>query len=250
MERQQYADEGGATPGDRPSFIELQEAVTRSPGYRITALLGRIDRISYILQRNVADYLGLVARVQDPDDALALFDTRNPGPHDELLSEVERLLHNVLTGISTRVDQLRVVATERFDDTELKQAYDDEVKSVFATDTASAFLKKLRNYMAHYELPVGQSQQTFTRHSFSVTFTLRTAPLLRWKDWNATERRWMTGLGDDIMIVDLVQAYAKKAADFDNWLMREIAAKYREEIADLRRAEARYNQMHDRIFDF
>jgi hypothetical protein len=36
----------------------------------------------------------------------------------------------------------------------------------------SKFLKDLRNQMPHHQLPVAQSEQTFTSDSMSITFTL------------------------------------------------------------------------------
>jgi hypothetical protein len=64
-----------------------------------------VGRISYLFQGNVTQYKALVARMQDPAVSLPVLDARVPRVHDDPLTEAERLLHNVLTAMSTRVDQ-------------------------------------------------------------------------------------------------------------------------------------------------
>lgn len=100
----------------RPSLLEWQAKLTASKGYHAVTLMDRIKRIGYVFQGNVSQYLGLVARLQDPAFSLPIMDARNPDAHDDLLSEAERLLHNVLTAMSTRIDQQRVFVRKRLSD--------------------------------------------------------------------------------------------------------------------------------------
>lgn len=102
------ADEQPTVEGaDRLSLLEWQKQLQASLGYHAIALKARVKRIGYVFQGNVAQYQSFVAGLQDPAASLPIMDGRNPDAHDELLSEAERLLHNVLTAMSTRVDQQR-----------------------------------------------------------------------------------------------------------------------------------------------
>src|SRR5579883_2820628 len=92
-----------AEGSDRPSLLDWQRELMASKGYYATALMDRVQRIGYVLQGNVSQYLGLVAQLHNPAFSLPIMDMRNPAQHDRLLSEAERLLHNVLTAMSTRV---------------------------------------------------------------------------------------------------------------------------------------------------
>ena len=138
-----------------------------------------MKRMSYLLQGNVGQYRALVARLQDPAVSFPVLD--DPFSHADLLGEAERLLHNVLTAMSTRVDQQRRFMTAYFgDDPVLMQEYRNRVASDFTASAEAAFLKGLRNYIAHRQLPVAQSQEAYTAQSVQITFILTAAPLLEW----------------------------------------------------------------------
>lgn len=236
----------GAGP---PSLVDWQMRLNASPGYRAIALGDRVKRIGYVFQGNVAQYKSLVARLQYPEFSNPIFDIRNPEAHDELLSEAERLLHNVLTALSTRVDQQRRFMEKRFqDDQVLVDEYGGKIASLFKGDPHAEFLKGLRNYITHTQLPVAQSNQTFGHGSCEITFTLPGEPLLEWKGWNGAQRAWIAGQGGAVAIVDAVDIYARKAGEFDKWLFDRIALKYKTDIDAHLRECADFNREYDRVF--
>jgi hypothetical protein len=203
------------------------------PRYRLRALISAVERMSYLLQGNVRQYRALVARLQDPAVSFPVLD--DPVAHGDLLGEAERLLHNVLTAMSTRVDQQRRFMTSHFgDDPVLMQEYRDRVASDFTASAEAAFLKGLRNYIAHRQLPVAQSQEAYTARSVRISFILPAGPLLEWDGWNSSTRAWIAGRGSDVPIVEVVDAYARVAGEFDRWLADRIGVKYRPGIEALR----------------
>lgn len=211
---------------EEPSLLARQRQLQALPGYRAMALMSRVKRIAFIFQANVAQYVALVAKLQDPGFSSPIMDVRNPGAHDDLLSEAERLLHNVLTSMSTRIDQQRAFMEKYFsDDVELTREYRENVASAFIGDLPVTFLKDLRNHITHHQLPVAQSQQTITNQSISITFILPSAPLLEWK-WSSGVKEWIASCGEAVAIVDVVDRYAGKAADLDKWLFDRIGLKY------------------------
>jgi hypothetical protein len=204
------------------------------PRYRLMALVSAVKRMSYLLQGNVRQYRARVARLQDPAVSFPILD--DSVAHGDLLGEAERLLHNVLTAMSTRVDQQRRFMTAYFgDDPVLMHEYRDRIASDFTASAEAAFLKGLRNYIAHRQLPVAQSQEAYTARSVQITFILPAAPLLEWDGWNAGTRAWIAGRGGHVPIVDVVDTYARAADEFDRWLADRIGVKYRADIEALRR---------------
>ncbi|MFF7194122.1 hypothetical protein ACFZAM_10490 [Streptomyces sp. NPDC008079] len=144
-------DQPAHVPHIGPSFLERQRELQASLGYHGMALKDRIKRIGYVFQGNVTDYKALVASLQDPGVSLPIMDMRYPEAHDQLLSEAERLLHNVLTAMSTRVDQQRAFMRRYLaEDTVLTGEYRDRIGSSFSRDPGANFLKGLRNYIAHH----------------------------------------------------------------------------------------------------
>lgn len=234
---------------DRPSLLERQEQLQASPGYRAMALKDRVKHMGYVFQGNVAQYKSFVAGLQDPAISLPIMDVRNPDAHDQLLSEAERLLHNVLTAMSTRVDQQRVFMKKHFrNDAVLTKEYDDKVASAFIADPLATFLKGLRNYITHDELPVAQSKQTLGPQSFAITFTLPCSPMLRWDTWSRDMKAWIAGWGEAVAIVDVVDSYAHTAGGFDRWLFDRIGLKYAAEIDAFLREQEELSRDAERVF--
>lgn len=229
--------------------MEWATRLQQSDGYHGMALKDQVKRVGYVFQGNVAQYKSLVAELQNPEVALPITAWRNQDGHDQLLSEAERLLHNVLTAMSTRVDHLRAFMAERFaDDAELTGEYHTKVESEFLADPQAVFLKGLRNYIAHRSLPVARSKQTFGPQIFSVTFVLPCEPLLRWKGWNQGQRKSIADFGDAVPIVDVVDTYARKVGEFDRWLFDRIGLKYAVAISAFLCDQEGYTQEVDRRY--
>jgi hypothetical protein len=189
--------------------------------------------MSYLLQGNVSQYRMLLSRLQDPSFSFPLLD--DDVAHGRLLNEAERLLHNILTAASTRVDQQRRFMEVRFgDDPILTREYRERVATDFKATVDAEFLKRLRNYITHRQLPVAQSQESYGRQSFRVSFILPTEPLLEWDSWNGATRAWIVGHGKAVPIVDVVDTYARRAAEFDRWLVDRIVLKYQPYLDSIR----------------
>jgi hypothetical protein len=134
------------------------------------------------------------------------------------------------------------------DDPVLMKEYREKIVSSFAVSPEAAFLKGLRNYITHAQLPVAQSRHTFGHESFSVTFILPSKPLLTWDRWNSSVRAWIVGQGEAVAIVEVVDVYARLAGEFDKWLFDRIGLKYRTEIDTFLREQEEYTREYDRVF--
>ena len=105
-----------------------------------------VRRIGYVFQANAAQYKALVARMQDPSFAQPILDVSNPQAHDDLLSEAERLLHNILMALGTRIDQQRAFMRRHFsEDAILMGEYVARIRADFGGYAPGAFLRDLRS---------------------------------------------------------------------------------------------------------
>lgn len=233
----------------RPRLLVWQDEIVATPGYIARARMEYVKRIGYVFQGNVADYKALVARLQDPGVSLPIFATGNEGAHDLVLSEAERLLHNVLMALSTRIDQQRAFMNRNFsDDRELTAEYATRIRATFGSYPPADFIRDLRNYLTHHRLPVAQSSQSISTTTYTVTFILSRGPLLEWKKWKATAQAWLEAQTGDLAIVDLVDGYAKLAGDFDKWLYYRIQDRFAEEISAYDQEAQRFEQEWNRAF--
>ena len=200
---------------ERPPLLARQEELNASTGYQARALMDYVRRIGYVFQANVVQFHALVLRAQDPGFSLPILTSSNPKTHDDLLSEVERLLHNVLMALSTRIDQQRAFLRKHFgEDDALTSEYGEKVKADFGTYAAGMFLRDLRNYLTHYRLPVAESRQTFSTQSYSVTFVLVRSSLLDWQRWTPGAKLWLETEDDQVDIVPVIDRYARIAGAF------------------------------------
>jgi hypothetical protein len=221
---------------------ELQRQLQTSPGYRANALIATVNRYSYILQGNIAQYLSLVNAIQDPSYAIPLLAEQDLQRHDAMLSESERLLHNVVLALKTRIDLLRVFMDKYFaDDLVLANAYKAQIGDLFGTDSAR-FLEGLRNHMTHHLLPVSRSLFSISAAG-SMTFTviLDAQALLEW-EWSAPVRQWIEGQSSNVMIAEVVKEYGNLAKQFDDWLVKTIAEKYQQELSAFQTAIEEYRR--------
>jgi hypothetical protein len=232
-----------------PRLLVWQDELNASPGHRAIALMDYVRRIGYVFQANVAQYKALVARMQDPSFALPILDVSNPQAHDDLLSEAERLLHNILMALSTRIDQQRAFMRRHFsEDAILMGEYIAKIKADFDGYVPGVFLRDLRNYLTHHRLPVAQSRQTFSNQGFSVTFTLVRQQLQEWPGWKSDAEAWLTAQGEQIEIVPVVDGYARIAGAFDRWLYDRIGRKYAAEIRAYNEEAEAFNREWARVF--
>jgi len=134
------------------------------------------------------------------------------------------------------------------DDAVLREEYAKRIASAFADSPEAAFLKGLRNYITHRQLPVAQTRETIGPGSFSVTFILPSEPLLAWDSWNSRVRAWIVSRGEAVAIVDVVDVYARLAGEFDKWLFDRIGLKYATEIDTFLREQEEYAREVHRVF--
>jgi hypothetical protein len=118
----------------------------------------------------------------------------------------------------------------------------------FTPSPEAAFLKGLRNYIAHRQLPVAQSKQTFGPEVFEITFILPSKPLLDWDGWNSAVQTWIIGQGEAVPIVNVVTTYARITGEFDKWLHGQIGLKYKTEIEEFRHEQAKFAHAVGAVF--
>lgn len=74
--------------------------------------------------------------------------------------------------------------------------------------------------------------------------------LLTWKGWSRGARDWLEAQGDQIDIASLMDAYARIAGGFDEWLHDRIGRKYDAEIWQYEASATEFNAEWDRAFGF
>jgi len=230
-------------PSDHPFFVEAQE-IEAMPGRLAIAKIETVRRVNWILRGDIAQLANLVDRMTDPAFSLPIMDARQPERHDAFLNECERLLHNAVAAVHSRVDLLRTFVSRYVAESTpaLATDYQSRVDTDFVNDPAHAFLIGLRNYMLHERLPVAVGTWSFGNQGESYVYELSTGPLIAARDhFNAATREWMAGHGDTVDVVSVLRAYEQQVARFDQWFAERIEQHHRADIETFTEAVRAYN---------
>lgn len=117
----------------------------------------------------------------------------NTGAHDAarkaFFNEFDRLLHNVVAAIGTRIDHTRVVA-RHYEGSPFHHEFARRIGEV-AVLPAARFVKDLRNYMLHQSLPAPYSQVNLSSQQVTYQLLISVPALLRSSAWSATSRAYL-----------------------------------------------------------
>jgi hypothetical protein len=199
------------------------------PHASVDELVKRVDRlhiICYPVKRNYDELKKFFeAGMQDGEE------TERPEVVCFEVSELGRLLDNFLAAAVARIDLERNMIKSWYEGTEFFQEYQSEKDKHFKDDELSLFIKELRNYAMHYDLPL-------TRRSIvnAVGFSPTTGGLTRGRafviekaelekgdfDWKKGKSYLKTVDRSILIIAELVEQYFQKIKDFDLWLVKRI----------------------------
>ncbi|WP_373120726.1 hypothetical protein [Mycobacterium marinum] len=202
--------------------IERRKAELETmPGYRLKGDLEALGRAGHIMYRNAEElsrhataYLTGRRFSQDVDD--------------EFENELVRYLHNYLTSVTSLIDSQRVVMRHCWGkDSEFeKGAYGEHRKASFETGEAE-FMKDLRNYCTHREVPTPGISTTFSggRGRPSVVanrLTFDRDALLKWDGWTAPAKSYLKAKDERFDVGPVIESYVNTASRFFNWFINEI----------------------------
>ena len=225
------------------------QTIDEMPGRSAVAHIDMVKRINAILSGNISEFARIIQRMNDdPAFSSPILDIGRPELHEAFLGECERLLHNALSTVHSRVDLLRTYVKRHFV-TELPRLaaeYDTRIGAAFRNNLLHRFLIELRNYVLHNRLPVARSQQLFSTNpdgssTFEFKLTLSTTHLLDNADLPAQVHAWASALGDDFDVLDLLRQYHHAVQEFDAWLVAAIWQHYANDIAKYEAAARAFN---------
>lgn len=199
---------------------------------------------TYTFLKNRADIIAFLDRVESGDLTL--------GPDPEaLLREISRLLHNFLAAASTLVDHTRKTMTAYASVPEVQASYNQK-KQALVESPLQIFVKDLRNYTLHKQLPVAGITTTFTRDPQSDSFTvcaevyLDSAQLNDWPKWTSLAQQYLSAAPPQLSVRTVVNDYYDLVTTLYTWLetcltthhqpaLGTLEARKREILSELRR---------------
>jgi len=212
------------TTGER--IIELQNQLQNSAEYK---RIGQIKRLSFSLQiftSNAAELKRRIAHARRPQVSIKL--GGNQFLFEQYFLDMMRLLHNFVAASLTLIDHARRLHANYADHPSFRD-YKKEIKSRFATDPLCQFVKDLRNYTLHWEIPfIGSKVSIIPGERMEHTMYLNSDQLIRWDGWKAPARVFLENSNKEIDLYAVLLEYETKIRDFYDWYymrLREVHEK-------------------------
>lgn len=210
--------------------------VQRLPGAEALRWRESLARIQGILLANASDLM----------KSIEVWGSPGSGTQDShrlpVWDDVERLLHNTVASMVSRVDLTRgLVRSWSFDRGWIEDEYQRRVNELVAHDVVP-FFHELRNYILHHRLvtPTSTIQVQAVPGLFVV---LSTSELLD-HGWNARQRAWIAGHGEHLILAPALREYMGLINAFDAWLGAEFERQSHDIVVNFMREVDEHARRH------
>lgn len=190
--------------------------------------------------RELAELLGHVG--SSTEIGIEMFqNTRPPHVRELVQAQVDQRLHNYVASTSSLIDHSRRLMA-KYAGTTLLAEYDNR-RSTISTSPEAVFIRDLRNFTQHRELPfIGHtvSMNPSKGTSFATTkFELSTAILAEWGGWTAPAKQLLGSAGATVVLREVMQRHLDLVEDLYAWLFAQAQTYHRFEytLADDLRGE-------------
>ena len=185
---------------------------------------------SYTLDGNAREILRLL------DDLNAknaeLLESESAKYYVESKFEIHRLLHNFTAAAGALYDH-----TYRFLDKNYCSNNDcmhckEKFEEYFKYGALANFVRQLRNYILHRELPRCSITIAFNAYKPESTAysALDVSELLKWDGWNQKSKNYMQSSGMKIKIHEFTKAYRVTVREFYFWLQSELNEHHEQDL--------------------
>jgi len=135
--------------------------------------------------------------------------------------EITRFLHNYIASALSLTDHARNHYRELYSDNNLFPEYQDQINKRFVNNQIAVFIKDLRQYFQHYQMPGVSSRLVYTKDApdFVMTLLLPTKEMAKFSGWNSLSKKFLAEQKDDIDLLALINDYHKLIENFYHWFI-------------------------------
>lgn len=135
--------------------------------------------------------------------------------------EITRFLHNYIASALSLTDHARNHYRELYSDNNLFPDYQDEINKRFVNNPLAVFIKDLRQYFQHYQMPAVSSRLVYQKDApdFEITLLLPIKEMLKFSGWHLLSKKFLAEQTDDINLLALINDYHKLIENFYNWFI-------------------------------
>lgn len=205
---------------------DLDDEIRNSQAIIYYYRLEAINLNYYIFQKNFNDLKIPIENMKDPQKAIPIWDINKRKELEQVQYEVIRRLLNYIFSAKALVDYTRNLIDDWYANTDFMVEYNAEIKTRFVENELVGFIEDLRNYSAHYSLPITRPSFSITKDNsqnvqFNHSFIMSKSVLLHWKNWDKG-KKYLDKSPEDIEIEKFSYEYFNLVDNFDRWLYGKL----------------------------
>lgn len=210
--------------------------IINSPGYSIKQKLLGIDMLKYFLQMNLNEFdISVKTAIEEND----LWYEQNDKYLELHMVEIARRSHNYLSSYYS-LYELTQKFRNSIKDEIFSSEYEKKVKEIFDTQE-SEFVKNLREYFQHYDIPPIRIEITNVSFGYAKTekrILLDTGKLLKYERFSTKMKQYIKK--NKLDLVKLLHTHNSRILIFYKWFNSAITEKYNKELVNLQEYEKEY----------
>jgi hypothetical protein len=146
--------------------------------------------------------------------------------------EITRFLHNYIASALSLTDHTRNHYRDLYSDNNRFPDYQDEINKRFVNNPLAVFIKDLRHFFQHYQMPGVSSRVVYTKGApdFDMTLLLPTKEMLKFSKWSSLSKKFLSDQKDDIDMLKLVNDYHQLIESFYNWFIDRQLEIHKEDV--------------------
>lgn len=182
--------------------------------------------------RNSSELGGLIDAVGSSSEVgVEMFqNVRTPTVRLEVQARLDQRLHNYVASTASLIDHTRRVMS-KYPDSHFLGEYERR-RSTISDSPSARFIRDLRNYTTHRELPfVGHTVSIGMNGEPTTTrFELSVQVLSQWDKWSSPARALLDRAGETVGLREVLHEHVTLLRDLYDWIFRQIKVLHRYEF--------------------
>ncbi len=222
------------------------EHIETSEGVHLNNRLHHRSYSTEILIGNAQELEKWIEETEKPEFMIQVFNVENRGLDKFVHKEANRIIHNYVCGLSTYIDHCRNFMKEHYANTDFMERYEARVKTTFVESGLCTFVRQLRNYITHKDLPqssmsLSGSNQPNVEWKSGISFDRD--DFLNWDRWNSKSREYLSDLEEKISLSEIFLPHIQIMKDFEQWFVYEFEDYHKAAFDELSRLASEYEEL-------
>jgi hypothetical protein len=230
---------------------ELTLEIKTSEGYRIRNQINLLRKNHFIFDGNYVNLKHVLEEFEQPMVFLKLWDDKNRHKLDLYINEVVRYFHNYLAGAATLLDHTRAFIEDTRQEADLTGEYRQRMEQQFDQSPLPGFMRDLRYYMLHRELPFALAELNFSTEGgdmeLNSAIRLDVAKLRDWQGWSENGRKYLEALDDKVRLSSVVNEYSSVITGFHRWFGLRQSELHRKALTHLEELDSEREHLQEEI---